>query len=574
MAAADSGGSGSGAKLAKRYGPIVVVAAIIGGVIAFAGGGDDDSTGGTTTTTTSPAGVSGLPKTYQEAEADGTVDSIEWGDTCDTERGRLKVPTANPAPCLEPWDQSEGNGGATAPGVTAEEIVVVLYKGQPDPLQQAIVEGAGADTDPDAVNQTWQDYINLFTDVYETYGRSVRIEVVEASGGPDDATAAQADALKAIDLEPFAVLGGPTTATWYQEIANADILCVGCGTAETADKIAASAPYVWPTGPTPEQADAHLLEMIGKQLVGRPASFAGDEALHDTERVFGWIQAETETDEYGARNDAFETAFAEDYSGEIATRFTYLFDPGKGADIATTAIARMKDAGVTTIIMSVDPLIPANITQEATAQNYFPEWIIGPSVLADTTIFGRTFDQEQWSHALGLGLATARADRESTDSYRVYDWYYGEPPAVNSQAVIAPSPGLLALGIHLAGPNLTAETFKEGLFRAPPADAALTSARASWGEGLWPETDYNGADDATTIWWDPEATGKDEAGNESTDERKGMLRYVDGGRRYLPGEWPTDPIPWFEEEGSVTIYTERPDAAPDYPAWPGSPAAG
>jgi hypothetical protein len=53
----------------------------------------------------------------------------------------------------------------------------------------------------------------------------------------------------------------------------------------------------------------------------------------------------------------------------------------------------------------------------------------------------------------------------------------------------------------------------------------------------------------------------------------GMMRYVDGGKRYLPGEWPTDPMPWFEEEGTVTVYTEVPDPPPDYPAWPGSPAA-
>ena len=147
----------------------------------------------------------------------------------------------------------------------------------------------------------------------------------------------------------------------------------------------------------PQQADAHLVEMVGKQLVGKPAEFAGDEALQSEERVFGWIQAETETDEYKARNDAFEEELASEYDGEIATRFTYLFDPTQAADIATTAIARMKEAGVTSIIISTDPLIPANITKEATAQDYFPEWIIGPSVLADTTIFGRTFDQEQWA---------------------------------------------------------------------------------------------------------------------------------------------------------------------------------
>ncbi len=176
--------------------------------------------------------------------------------------------------------------------------------------------------------------------------------------------------------------------------------------------------------------------MVGKQLVGKPAEFAGDEAMQPEERVFGWIQAETETDEYKERNDAFEEQLAEDYDGEIATRFSYLFDPTQGADIATAAIARMKEEGVTTVIISTDPLIPANITKEATAQNYFPEWVIGPSVLADTTIFGRTFDQAQWEHALGLGLTTARAERELTDSYIAYEWYYGEPPAVNTQAVL------------------------------------------------------------------------------------------------------------------------------------------
>ena len=568
MAAPSNDTNGGAGRALKRYGPIVAVLVIIGLVIALAGGGDDNED---TTSTTEPGGGSDLPLTYQEAEEQGIEGDIDWGEGCDTETGRLKVPVADAPPCVEPWDEGADNGGATAQGVTADEILVVLYKGQPDPLQQALVEDAGADTDPNAVNQTQQDYITLFTDVAETYGRTVRVEVVEASGPSDDATAAQADALKAIDLQPFAVIGGPTsTPSWYQEIVDAEIVCIACSTAESETEVVSRAPYLWPTGPSPEQADAHLLEMVGKQFVGKPADFAGDESLHDTERVFGWVQAETETGEYTARNDAFEEQLAEEYGGEIATRFTYLFDPGQAADIATTAITRMKEAGVTTVILSVDPLIPANITKEATAQNYFPEWIIGPSVLADTTIFGRQFDQEQWTHAVGLGLTTARAERELGDSYIVYEWYFGTPPPVNSQAVLTPGPARFALGVHLAGPNLTPETFEQGLFRAPIEEGQLTSTRESWGDDLWPTVDYNSSDDATAIWWNPTATGKDEAGNEGT----GMLAYVDGGKRYLPGEWPTDPIPWFEEEGSVTIYTERPDAPPSYPPWPGSPAAG
>ena len=89
---------------------------------------------------------------------------------------------------------------------------------------------------------------------------------------------------------------------------------------------------------------------------------------------------------------------------------------------------------------------------------------------------------------------------------------------------------------------------------------------------MGPETDYNTSDDATAIWWDPDATGEDEAGNEGT----GQLVYVDGGHRYLPGEWPTDadPVVRRRRGGRHLRRAAEPDAPPEYPAWPGSPAAG
>jgi len=553
----------------RRYGPILLVIIVIVGVIAYVGsrGDDDDNVNATDTSSDS---ASALPLTYQEAKDKGTEGDIDWGATCDTETGRVKMPVHNAYPCVEPPAASADNGGATSPGVTADSIIVALYKGQPDPLQQAIVEGAGADTDPNAVNQVSIDYLNMFADVAETYGRKLDIRVVEASGGPADATAAQADAQKVIDMGAFAALGGPgQTPAWWQEIVAAKIVCM-CGAAESETASQDNAPYLWPTGPTPEQADAHLLELVGKQLVGKKAEFAGDPALQAKDRVFGWVQAETETGEYKNRNDAFDAELKDKYGATVAARSTYLYDPANAADIATTVVARMKEANVTTIIISTDPLIPAQITAEATKQNYFPEWVIGPSVLADTTIFGRTFDQQQWKHAIGLSLPTARTDRTLTDSFTSYKWYYGKDVAVNSQAVLYPAPYAFVLGVHLAGPDLTPENFQKGMFRYPPDKSGLTYAYTSWGDKLWPKTDYNSSDDATAIWWDPTATGKDEAGNAGT----GMLRYVDGGKRFLPGDWPTEPLPFFKQEGSVTVYDKSPDPTPEYPAWPGSPAAG
>jgi len=552
----------------RRYGPIAVVLVLVVGVIAIVGGGDD---GDESATNGREGAESDLPVIFQEAEAAG--DEIDFGDSCDTERGRLKVPIRNAAPCIEAWEEGADNGGATTQGVTADAIKVVVYQGDPDPLQQALVSSSGADTDPAVNAQTRVDYLEMFADVYETYGRELDIEIVEATGDGGDATAAQADARTVIDLKPFAVVGGPTqTPVFWQEVTNAGILCVGnCSLAEGWDNVEGAAPYLWPTGPAPEQADVHLAEMLGKQLVGKPAEFAGDPELQDQERVFGWVQAETETGEYAARNDEFDKVFAEEYEGEIAARSTYLFDPGAAQETATTVIARMRDAGVTTVILSVDPLVPKAITEEATKQGYFPEWVMGPSVLADTTTFGRTFDQRQWANAIGISLPPARADNSLSDSYFVYEWYYGTEPPTNTQAVQFAGPDRLMLGIHLAGPELTPETFEQGLFRYPVNEPGKTYTRTSWGDEFWGRPDYNSTDDVAAFWWDPEATGETENGVEGT----GMIRYVDGGTRHLPGEWPEEPLPFFEEEGSVTVYDELPegDALPEYPAWPGSPAS-
>jgi len=53
------------------------------------------------------------------------------------------------------------------------------------------------------------------------------------------------------------------------------------------------------------------------------------------------------------------------------------------------------------------------ITKEATTQNYFPEWFLNLSVLIDTNVFSRTYDQQQWKHAFGISALTTRIDPNS-----------------------------------------------------------------------------------------------------------------------------------------------------------------
>ena len=64
-------------------------------------------------TTSGNGGSSDLPMTFQEAEEQG-VDDIDWGDGCDTDRGRIAIPVNNAAPCVEPWDGRRQRRGHVA----------------------------------------------------------------------------------------------------------------------------------------------------------------------------------------------------------------------------------------------------------------------------------------------------------------------------------------------------------------------------------------------------------------------------------------------------------------------------
>src|SRR5690554_5376953 len=127
-------------------------------------------------------------------------------------------------------------------------------------------------------------------------------------------------------------------------------------------------------------------------------------------------------------------------------------------------------------------------------------------------------------------------------------------PAANKTAATF-YPNLLQLyqGIHMAGGNLTPETFAGGMFRLPPAGGQPGAPQNSYGNPdlfNWAPADYTSVDDSTLIWWDADAEGIDEQGTEG----QGMYRYVDGGKRYLPGQLPTELSAFFEPEGSITAF--------------------
>jgi hypothetical protein len=314
---------------------------------------------------------------------------------------------------------------------------------------------------------------------------------------------------------------------------------------------------------TPDQAQVHIAEYVGKRLAGRKAEHAGDPELRDQERKFGRIVLEA-TNELDFLMQQFEDELAK-YDVELTETVTYS-DPITLQAVVAEKIGKLKQAGVTSVIFIGDPLAPAYFTREATDQDYHPEWIVTGTSLVDSTTFARTYDQEQWAHAFGMSGLWARGEPEASFAYSLYRWYHGEaPPADNATPVLFAFPATSFAAFQAAGPDLTPESYRDGLFRAATIPPGLTNPQISFGDrGVWELTDYSALDDMTEIWWDPDAEGPDERNEDGT----GMYRYVEGGARYNPGDWPDTAPSVFVEKDAVALYEELPesDRAGDYPS--------
>lgn len=558
METADGGDRGSGRGL-RRYGALVAVGAVVLIVLVVVSVGDDGGDGDA-----GDDGGAGAPEgavSFSQAEAEGL--DVDWPDTCDVETGRIAIPSNFAVECHAPF--SGDNGGATSPGVTADSVRIVWYVPPEDPLVDAIVGAIEGDDTPEEQEATLRGFMDLYRDYYELYGRRIELIRFDGSGTSGDEVAARADAVQiAEELQPFMVWGGPfLTDAFAEELAARGVLNMSLAAALPSDFYREHAPYLWTTLMAPDQVNIHVAEYLGKRLAGRPAAFAGDEELADDERRFGRVYLEAT----GAAEE-LEEQFAEElatYGVELAASVGYA-DPVTLQSVVAEKIAKLKEAGVTSVVFSGDPLAPAYLTAEATAQDYHPEWILTGSALVDATTFARTFDQEQWSHAFGPSGLFARGRPEASFAYGLYAWFHGEPPlADDSTAVLFPYPTTTFAGLQAAGPDLTPDSYRAGLFSGSVIPAGLTNPQVSFGDhGFWPFPDYAALDDMTEIWWDPDVEGPDERGVEG----RGMYRYVDGGVRYNPGEWPEASPRVFDPEGAVALYEELPDSdrAGDYPS--------
>ena len=478
--------------------------------------------------------------------------------------------------CVKPWKDGAGNGGATSAGVSKDRIKVFAVV--PGETQLALVDSGGAapinraDNSRSTYEAAVHDYLLPFMRFYETWGRDIEVRFL-TSGGSDE-TAQRADAVTIKAETPFAVLNFVTKGldVLDAELAKSKILVFGYAT--TTEKALAQAPYRW--GQTDSQALAiNTAEVVGKQLVNKSAEFAGSEDLQKQPRKFAAVYMENVVD-----IDPFRTDLKK-YGGALATEYSYpangstFGDPVVAAEQAPTVVTKMKQAGVTTVILFSDFSMNKSMMEQATKQEWYPEWFFTGTVFQDVGVLGRQYPAEQASHAFGISSLSPYVSPDPTPpppqkSLSVLtnsqNWYWGEGVGTSS-ASVPPHLTWLLQGVHAAGPNLTPKTFQHGLFSMPAAGGAAqgypTGMMAGYGRtaGL-PYDEYMSVGlDFAPMWWDPATTGPSQGtGVEGT----GVAWYADGAKRYKGGSVPKKQFGWYQEATGVFKYDTRPTPAPEY----------
>jgi hypothetical protein len=506
------------------------------------------------------------------------LNSPECGDD-----GRLAYPYQQRAPCTRPFKDGEKNGGATTQGVTADSIKIVLFVGNHQQQDTARNQPGGsapvdqATGQPAYIEDSYPDWQEALDHSYNLWGREFEFVTVNPSG-PDEA-AQRADALKVAEMKPFAVVSSaPATAGGGQVfaselVARKIIVFYGGITNEEAEE---QSPYRILGGFDTNAAAINTATFAARQLKGETAKWSGD--YTDKKRVFGTVYPERgiDWDYFGstAKKEGLKLAPGAElkYSVPIDTSQAMT----KNQEEAPTLVTKLKDAGVTTVLLFTSFTMNQQLLPAADKLDYHPEWVFSGMSAQDIEITARILNglaPDQMEHVFGLGDLPLYVEGIDDPQVEWFRWYWGPNQGVYSAGTVG-TLYFLNAGVSLAGPKLTPKTFQQGLFSMPLFGGAASNQLQSFMFGMGPSANlpYNEYSqvglDYAIMWWNPDATGK---GKIIFDEGKGRFAYVDGAKRYAVGvkgaDWKKGEPKLFDESNSISQFDSLPasDVVPDYP---------
>ena len=330
---------------------------------------------------------------------------------CDRETGRVAIPYQWSPPCVKAFKDGADNGGATAQGVTADSIKVVVRTASPpeQPAPSGVTNLATGAPAPPA--DAFRDIAEMWTHKLQGWGREIEWEFFERSG--TDEAAQRVDALDAAGRKPFMVIDSIGDEIFCTEVANRNTICLGIsGNSEIAER---QQPYRYITGVDYWATPIYVAELVGKGLANRPAQWAGDDSMKKQKRVFGVVYTSGIS---GIDIDLFNKELAKWKAPKPVVALPYeppLVATEVAADIqakAPTIITRLKDAGVNNVVLFGGNNVTTALTKAATQQEYFPEWTMTSFQVQELDLYAcGNYDQQQWAHSVRGRVHPTRSAR-------------------------------------------------------------------------------------------------------------------------------------------------------------------
>ena len=434
-------------------------------------------------------------------------------------------------PCL---DFSGDNGGATSRGVTKDTITVAERDiGMPISKNSELAKTAekkGLISSPEAQQRTRAALLDYFNTHFQLYGRKVKIvsykgrgdSFSELSGSGQEA--ANADALKVgQEIKAFADLSA-VSQPYLDALVRQKVLAFG-GLHMPISYYKARAPYAWGQLIDCTTLLGSAADLLSKRFpANQDAVRAGSAKLRTTPRKYGLVVPDDAI--YAQCLNEARPKFAA--AGIDFKEIRYSLDFSSMQQEAPNIAAQLKNAGVTTVILVTDPVLPFFLSGSATQQDFWPEWFLTGTVFTDADAAGQFYDQDQWKFAYGQSFIGDVKQGTASESYRAYKAIRPGDEPTATRDLDYYSMLMLFIGLQMAGPNLTPQTFEQGMFHYPGAVGPL-------GHWSWSPNDFTAVDDAREIYYDPKAISP-------FDNQPGRYVAPDGDKRYR-GVWPTKAPP-------------------------------
>ena len=411
------------------------------------------------------------------------------------------------------------NGGATYRNVTADEVRVGFWATLGMPSQRGEVPTT-PEPGEDAAGRTVRVLQQYFNERYELYGRRLQLVALPSPG--DGEAGQRAQAVEA-DTEFRTFVGVHIFAPFCDELTRRELPCYS-GNGMPRSVYAEHEPYWFSYAMDIDSIDSLSAEYACKKLVDGTADFAGEGTRGEPRRIA------VVTESYagnGFRSAQNVRRGMVDQCG-FEPQLVLDVDSSDASQVAL-AVNRLIAEDITTALLVGEITMVAPMFAAADAQRYFPEWVMTNSYGMDLADGGRLLSPTQRTQIFGLGgyeLPRTLAETDCSRAYKTID--PANDPDANFCKLHFQGLEQVVAGLQEAGPTLTPQSFRDGLYSLP-----LRPPRYPWAVG----GDYGPGDhaflqDFVEIWWDESAQDPD--GGE-----QGTYRHTANGRRWAPGEMDT-----------------------------------